>query len=44
MENAQRDVQMDALILNGSLKHQHHLIPMQKILVEELGRKNEVLS
>lgn len=29
---------MNAIILNGSLKHQHHLIPIQKILVEELGR------
>ena len=28
---------MNAIILNGSLKHQHHLIPIQKILVEELG-------
>jgi multimeric flavodoxin WrbA len=28
---------MNALILNGSLKHQHHLVPIQKILVEELG-------
>lgn len=28
---------MDTIILNGSLKHQHHLIPIQKILVEELG-------
>jgi multimeric flavodoxin WrbA len=28
---------MDALILNGSLRHQHHLIPTQKILAEELG-------
>jgi multimeric flavodoxin WrbA len=28
---------MEALILNGSLKDQHHLIPIQKILVEELG-------
>ena len=28
---------MDAIILNGSLKHQHHLIPIQKILEEELG-------
>ncbi len=27
---------MDALILNGSLKHQHHLIPVQKVLMEEL--------
>lgn len=29
---------MNAIILNGSLRHQHHLIPIQKILVEELGR------
>lgn len=28
---------MHALILNGSLKHQYHLIPVQKILEEELG-------
>lgn len=28
---------MDAIILNGSLKHQHHLTPIQKILFEELG-------
>ncbi|UCE42140.1 MAG: flavodoxin family protein [Candidatus Aminicenantes bacterium] len=28
---------MYAIILNGSLKHQHHLIPIQKILEEELG-------
>jgi len=28
---------LDAIILNGSLKQQHHLIPIQKILVEELG-------
>ena len=28
---------MNAIILNGSLKHQYHLIPIQKILVEELG-------
>jgi multimeric flavodoxin WrbA len=27
---------MDTVILNGSLKHQHHLIPIQKILVKEL--------
>jgi multimeric flavodoxin WrbA len=27
---------MNALILNGSLKHQHRLIPIQKILMEEL--------
>jgi multimeric flavodoxin WrbA len=29
---------MDALILNGSLRHQHHLMPTQKILAEELGK------
>ena len=27
---------MDAVILNGSLKKQHHLLPAQKILLEEL--------
>jgi multimeric flavodoxin WrbA len=27
---------MNAVILNGSLKHQHRLIPIQKILMEEL--------
>jgi multimeric flavodoxin WrbA len=37
MENTQRVIPMNAIILNGSLKHQHHLIPIQKILVEELG-------
>jgi len=37
MENPQRDIPMNAIILNGSLKHQYHLIPIQKILVEELG-------
>lgn len=28
---------MNAIILNGSLKHQYHLISIQKILVEALG-------
>lgn len=37
MENTQRDIPMDALILNGSLKNQHHLKPIQKILEEELS-------
>jgi multimeric flavodoxin WrbA len=37
MENTQRDIPMNAIILNGSLKHQYHLISIQKILVEALG-------
>ena len=28
---------MNALILNGSLKHHYHLIPVQKIICDELG-------
>ena len=37
LEKTHIDIPMDALILNGSLKHQQHLIPIQKILAEELG-------
>ena len=30
---------MDTLILNGSLKHQTHLMPIQKMLVDELAQR-----